>query len=102
MPDNGIPDATITCPICGHQSPKDSKRCDNCYSSLQPEAEPETEKVESGAAGDPEKELEELRTVPGVGAAKAEILHEAGYRSVEDLRKASVEELSSVKGIGEK
>jgi KaiC/GvpD/RAD55 family RecA-like ATPase/predicted flap endonuclease-1-like 5' DNA nuclease len=85
------------CPICGHTSPEGSRRCENCYTQLQ----------EGDASGNPpsqqeEKELAELRLIPGVGEAKADVLHEAGYKSVKDIRKASVDDLASVKGIGEK
>lgn len=40
--------------------------------------------------------------VPGVGDAKAHVLYKAGYRNVADLQKADLEELASVKGIGDK
>jgi len=98
MPSEEEPPDTITCPICGYESPKGSTKCNHCYSSLQPGKAEEKPKEEV----EEDKELEELRLVPGVGEAKAEILRQAGYRSIKELRKASVEELSSVKGIGEK
>lgn len=94
---------SVTCPICGYESPSGSKKCEHCYSDL-----PGSESEEFIPKPDPEereqssKVIEELRHVPGVGAAKAETLYEAGYRSVRDLREASVEDLSAVKGIGEK
>ncbi len=37
----------------------------------------------------------------GVGAAKAEALYDAGYTSLEKLSKASIEDLSKIKGITE-
>ncbi len=95
--ENESPD-TITCPICGYESPKGSTKCNHCYSSLEPDKTEDMPK-EAGAV---DKELEELKLVPGVGEAKAEILRQAGYRSIKELQKASVEDLSSVKGIGEK
>ena len=95
--DEESPDA-ITCPICGYKSPKGSIKCDHCYSSLQPDKPEKTLKVEVSEDTEPD----ELRLVPGVGEAKAETLRQAGYRSIKDLQKASVEELSSVRGIGEK
>jgi len=99
MPDDSTPpEDGVTCPICGTISPAGSTKCDHCYSSLKTDGS-------EGEGGGPAKEeggLEALRLIPGVGEAKAETLHDAGYRSVEDVQRASVEELSSVKGIGEK
>jgi KaiC/GvpD/RAD55 family RecA-like ATPase len=98
MPSEEEPPDTITCPICGYESPEGSTKCSHCYSSLQSskaEEKPEEEETE-------DKELDELMLVPGVGEAKAEILRQAGYRSVRDLQTANLEELSSVKGIGER
>ncbi|MCX8174538.1 MAG: helix-hairpin-helix domain-containing protein, partial [Thermoplasmata archaeon] len=43
----------------------------------------------------------EFTKIPGVGLSKAKKLYEMGYRTLDDLRKASVEELASIKGIGE-
>jgi KaiC/GvpD/RAD55 family RecA-like ATPase len=100
MPKDAEPSEGMeTCPICGHVSPEGSKKCENCYTSLGPhEEEPDKAKPE----GEHEKEIEELTKVPGVGETKAELLHEAGYRSIKDLQGASVDELATVKGIGEK
>ncbi len=97
MPKNEeAPDKNVTCPICGYESPSGSKRCDHCYNSLESDGAPDdSEKPE-------DKDLGELQKIPGVGAAKAEVLREAGYHTVKDVQEASVEELSAVKGIGEK
>ncbi len=46
------------------------------------------------------KAIELLTTVPGLGSLKGRVLFDAGFRSVDDLREASVEELSSIEGIG--
>jgi KaiC/GvpD/RAD55 family RecA-like ATPase len=100
MPKTAEPsEGMVTCPICGHESPAGSKRCENCYTSLD-DSEPDVEM--GGTTGDHERDIEELLRVPGVGEAKAEILYEAGYRSLKDLQNARVEELATVKGIGEK
>jgi len=64
-------------------------------SAPEPTASPE-EKEER------EEGVDELQRIPGVGEAKAAVLREAGYRSIKDIQNASVEELASVKGIGEK
>ncbi|OGS55638.1 MAG: hypothetical protein A3K60_00895 [Euryarchaeota archaeon RBG_19FT_COMBO_56_21] len=98
MPNEEEPPASeLTCPICGHKSPEGTAKCENCYTSLQAEPPKETE-----GSDQTDKELEELRRIPGVGEAKAEILHEAGYRSILDVQNAKVDDLSAVKGMGEK
>ncbi len=43
-----------------------------------------------------------LETIEGIGPKTAQALTEAGYKTVEDLKKASKEDLLSVKGIGQK
>ena len=93
----------LTCPICGHVSPQGSTKCENCYSSFQSGPDSKGAKESGGEKpSSADKEMEELIKLPGIGAAKAEVLHSAGYRSIKDLQEASVEELSAVKGIGEK
>ncbi|MFQ6059841.1 MAG: tetratricopeptide repeat protein [Thermoplasmata archaeon] len=42
-----------------------------------------------------------LISIPGIGKKKARRIIEAGYNSMEALRKASLSSLSSIKGIGE-
>src|SRR4030042_465785 len=99
MPKKESPDNTVVCTICGAESPVGSKRCEHCYSSLEPGQE---EMAVPEGTPETDKNLEQLLQVPGVGEAKAEILFEAGYHTVDDLKKASVEQLSAIKGIGEK
>jgi large subunit ribosomal protein L32e len=45
-------------------------------------------------------EPQELTDISGVGPAKAEALEEAGYETVEDIKRASQSELAEVSGIG--
>ena len=93
-------EAKVTCPICGFESPAGSERCDNCYHTLGPVSE-----GDDGAGDKPVEgggELQELLCVPGIGHAKAEVLHEAGYKCIKDLQEAKVEDLASIKGIGER
>ena len=45
--------------------------------------------------------IKTFTALKGVGAAKAEALYDAGYTSLEKLSKASVEDLSKIKGITE-
>ncbi|MGC8913699.1 MAG: helix-hairpin-helix domain-containing protein, partial [Thermoplasmata archaeon] len=47
------------------------------------------------------KVIAEFTKIPGVGLSKAKKLYEMGYRSMDDLKKASFEELAAIKGIGE-
>jgi len=91
MPQEEESPTTVTCPICGYQSPEGSKRCPHCYSSLET---PETKEQTEEAKPESEKRLEELRKIPGVGAAKAETLYEAGFHSLKDIQQASPEKLS--------
>lgn len=46
-----------------------------------------------------EEIINEFTSIKGVGESRAKALYEAGYTSIEDLNKATAEELSSVKGI---
>jgi len=82
----------ITCRICGYGSPAGSDRCEHCYHLLN----------ENGSAKESQDGVDALMSIPGVGETKAEALHEAGYKTVKDLQEAKVEELASIKGIGEK
>lgn len=42
-----------------------------------------------------------LVSIPGIGSKKAKVIIEAGFNSMESLRSASLNSLSSVKGVGE-
>ena len=46
-----------------------------------------------------EEAIEELTDIGGVGEAKADALREAGFASVDDLRRATVEDLTEADGI---
>lgn len=46
--------------------------------------------------------LSELQKISGVGPKLAETLQKAGYKSITDLAKAKIEELTALQGIGEK
>jgi len=47
-----------------------------------------------------EEEYEDLTDISGVGPAKADALREAGYETVDDVRRASQSDLADVSGIG--
>ncbi len=99
MPPEEESPTTVTCPICGYSSPEGSTRCPHCYSPMDGDGEPQGS--QEGEPG-PDRAREELQRIPGVGAAKADTLYEAGYHSLKDIQQANLEELSAVKGIGEK
>ena len=46
--------------------------------------------------------IKEFSSLEGVGKAKAELLYNSGFDSLEKLKKASVEDLAKIKGINEK
>ena len=45
--------------------------------------------------------FKQILALSGIGAKKAEALYNAGFRSIDDIRNASLEDLMKVKGIGE-
>jgi KaiC/GvpD/RAD55 family RecA-like ATPase len=49
-----------------------------------------------------EQAIEQFQEIPGVRASKAKALYDAGYHSMEELRAATVEQLTEVKGISKK
>ena len=78
-----------------------------------------SEESEEAAAGDDEETVDEvdaddepsepeavdegpaeIEDIDGVGASKAEALRDAGYETVEDVRRADREDLSDVEGVG--
>ncbi len=46
--------------------------------------------------------IKQLTTIEGVGKAKAKILYDAGFETIESVKNASEEEIAGIKGIGEK
>ncbi len=89
----------VTCPECDHVSPAGSDKCSGCGASLKQPSDRNDMGADINAIE--ERELEELMSVPGIKKAKAEVLHHAGFRSVSDIRNAEVDQLASLKGIGE-
>ena len=49
-----------------------------------------------------EDAINQLTTLDGVGKAKAKILYNAGFETIESIKNASVEDIAEIKGIGEK
>ena len=91
---------TITCPVCDHVSPADSTQCEECGQPLHPQGSDgaaATEGPELATVTD--SDLEELMSLPGIKKVKAELLHEAGFRTIEDIQKAEAEQLAKIKGI---
>ena len=93
---------TITCPACDHVSPAGADHCEQCGESLGPqETEVRPEAEEHDRRGNEDLDLGELMSLPGIKKAKAELLREAGYRSIRDIQEADAEKLAEVKGIGQ-
>lgn len=49
-----------------------------------------------------EDAIKQLMTLDGVGKAKAKLLYDAGYETIGSIQKADIDEISGIKGIGEK
>jgi len=45
--------------------------------------------------------VKEFSSLKGVGKAKAELLYENGFNSSDKLKKASVKDLTKIKGVNE-
>ncbi len=46
--------------------------------------------------------LRQLMELEGVGKAKAKLLYDAGFKDINSIKKASMDEIAGIKGIGEK
>lgn len=46
--------------------------------------------------------IKQLTTIEGVGKAKAKLLYDAGFITIASIKKASVDEIGGIKGIGAK
>ena len=65
------------------------------------ESDAETEESEESADEDAEDDgPSELTDISGVGDSKADALREAGYETVDDVRRASQSDLADVDGVG--
>jgi large subunit ribosomal protein L32e len=69
-------------------------------SESESETESESEAEPEPPADTDEDEAEELEDISGVGPSKADALRDAGYESVDDVRRASQSDLAEVSGIG--
>src|SRR5659263_68257 len=49
-----------------------------------------------------EEAIKQLTTIEGVGKAKAKILYDAGFQTIESIQNADEVEISGIKGIGER
>jgi KaiC/GvpD/RAD55 family RecA-like ATPase len=87
------------CAVCGGDL-NERGECTVCGTKI------ETLTKGAGPRGDEDAEkdgvISQFTEISGVGQSKAEVLFEAGYRNLEDLRAARTEELAAVNGIGEK
>jgi large subunit ribosomal protein L32e len=46
--------------------------------------------------------IKQLTTIEGVGKAKAKLLYDAGFITIASIKKASVDEIADIKGVGAK
>jgi large subunit ribosomal protein L32e len=49
-----------------------------------------------------DKAVKQLMEIDGVGKAKAKLLYDAGFKTIESVKKANEDEIAGIKGIGEK
>ncbi len=49
-----------------------------------------------------DNEINQLTKLSGVGKSKAKILYDAGFKTVDSLKKASLDDIAEIKGIGDK
>lgn len=92
---------TIECPKCGGASPSDSEKCEHCGEALTAKGADSPAKGGKTSDDTQGEALDELMSLPGIKRAKAELLHDAGFRSIADVREANVEQLANIKGIGQ-
>ncbi len=67
--------------------------------SIKDDKNPNEKEEDDEDEGKREEAIEDLRKIKGVGSIIAKKLYEAGFESVEELKKTSVEEIKSVDGI---
>ncbi len=46
--------------------------------------------------------ITQLATLDGVGKSKAKLLYDAGFKTIESIKQANVDEIAGIKGIGDK
>jgi KaiC/GvpD/RAD55 family RecA-like ATPase len=90
----------LTCPKCNHPSSADSDRCKECGAALTTDTD-QPAQIDGGGSTSDDRRLGELMSVPGIKEAKAEILYDAGFQSVKDVKDADVTQLAGIKGISE-
>jgi ribosomal protein L40E len=112
----------LICPFCGKPVSSSDKTCKSCGKSLTNGHENGSKKgigkalsekylerlselgrKKKGEYATPEEKritIEMFSLVPNIGRARAENFWKAGFRSIDDLRNASIDEIAQVKGIG--
>ncbi|MEF8848028.1 MAG: 30S ribosomal protein S3, partial [Candidatus Thermoplasmatota archaeon] len=60
------------------------------------------EKTKTEAKKDKKTDLSKLKNIPGIGPSSIKKFEEAGFKSLEEIYEANIEELSAIEGIGEK
>jgi len=82
------PDERV-CPVCGFPLERDAVRCPACGREVGGEEELGREET-----------IRLFMLLPGVGRKKAEALYDAGFRSIEDIRRAELSKLAGARGVG--
>ncbi|MFQ6107484.1 MAG: ATPase domain-containing protein [Thermoplasmata archaeon] len=90
------------CTICGTESKHISAKSPS-LATENPKSNPSSAASPS-ASDDPSREeaVKLFSSIEGVGESKAKILYDSGFASLEDLKSAKLEDLSSISGIGDK
>ncbi|RLF49291.1 MAG: hypothetical protein DRN20_02525 [Thermoplasmata archaeon] len=79
------------CSVCGAAVDPKGSVCERCGTPYRYVDKAEMERVTT-----------EFQHYFGIGKTKAKSLYRAGYKSIDDLKKAGLEDLESIEGIGEK
>ncbi len=88
--------AKAVCSNCGGDLKEDGE-CSGCGTRHDPKGEP----LPSQSANPQDALLEEVSAIPGLGPAKAEALVASGFTSIDEVKKASLEDLAAIEGFGE-
>ncbi len=49
-----------------------------------------------------DEEITQLTTLDGVGKSKAKLLYDAGFKTIESIKQANMDDIAGIKGIGDK
>ncbi|MFQ6127318.1 MAG: ATPase domain-containing protein [Thermoplasmata archaeon] len=91
------------CTICGTESKGvPAEQRNPAPADAKANLDSPTANVSASKGPSREEAVKLFSSIKGVGESKAEILYDSGYASLEDLKSAKLEDLSSISGIGGK